>query len=145
MAEPSPSRSRSHVIGLDHMQLAMPPGGESRAREFYGGLLGLAEVEKPTALAARGGCWFAGSGVHVHLRVESEFRPARKAHPAFLVADLPAFSDHLAAAGVQVVIDDVDIGVSRCYVADPFGNRIELVAAADARFTDRQPPLSDVR
>lgn len=143
MAERSAFAPEPHVIGLDHVQLAMPPGGESQAREFYGHLLGLSEVEKPAPLADRDGCWFIGRTVHVHLGVEDEFRPARKAHPAFLVADLPAVSDRLTAARVQVVTDDVDIGVSRCYVADPFGNRIELVAAADGGFTDRQPLISD--
>jgi hypothetical protein len=78
-----------------------------------------------------------GPAVHVHIGVEDEFRPARKAHPAFIVANLAAFIDRLAAAGIQVVIDDADIGVSRCYAADPFDNRIELVAAADAGFTER--------
>ncbi len=144
MAEPPPSRPESQVIGLDHVQLAMPPGGEPQAREFYGRLLGLREVQKPAPLADRGGCWFAGPGVHVHLGVEGEFRPARKGHPALLVADLAALSDRLTAAGIQVVADEVDIGVSRFYAVDPFGNRIELVAAADAGFTDRQRPLADV-
>lgn len=144
MAERPPSQPEPQVIGLDHVQLAMPPGGEARAREFYGRLLGLREVEKPAPLAARGGCWFAGPRMHVHLGVEAEFRPAHKAHPAFLVADLTAVADRLASAGVKVASDDADIGVSRCYVADPFGNRIELVAAFDAGFTERQPPIFDV-
>jgi len=145
MAERSASRSEPNVIGLDHVQLAMPPGGEPQAREFYGGLLGLREVEKPAPLADRGGCWFAGPAVHVHLGVEDEFRPARRAHPAFLVANMSAVSGRLTDAGIQVVTDDVDIGVSRCYVADPFGNRIELVAAEDGGFTDRQRPIANGR
>ncbi|MDQ3688980.1 MAG: glyoxalase [Chloroflexota bacterium] len=145
MAERLGVRPEPQVIGLDHVQLAMPPGGEPQAREFYGDLLGLHEVEKPAQLADRGGCWFAGPAVHVHLGVEGEFRPARKAHPAFIVADLPAVSGRLTAAGIKVVIDDVDIGVSRCYVADPFGNRIELVAAEDGGFTDRQRPIANGR
>lgn len=128
----------SHVLGLDHVQLAMPEGGEPQARDFYGGLLGLTEVDKPAALAARGGCWFAGPGrVHVHLGVEAEFRPSRKGHPAFVVADLSALRERLRAAGVEIVTDDADIGVERCFVADPFGNRIEFVAAEDGGFTER--------
>lgn len=144
MAERSAFREEPQVLSLDHVQLAMPPGGESHAREFYGRLLGLREVEKPASLADRGGCWFAGPAVHVHLGVEDEFRPARKAHPALLVADVGAVAARLAAAGVQVVSDDANFGVTRCYVADPFGNRIELVAAADGGFTDRQRPTTDV-
>lgn len=132
------------MVGLDHVQLAMPEGGEPLAREFYGGLLGLTEVDKPTPLADRGGCWFAGpGGVHVHLGVEVEFRPSRKAHPALLVANMAALRERLAGAGVGIVTDDADIGVERCYIADPFGNRIELVAAKDRGFTGRQLPTTD--
>jgi len=132
------------VIGLDHVQLAMPQGGEPQAREFYGRLLGLSEVEKPAPLADRGGCWFIGPAVHIHLGVETDFRPALKAHPAFLVTDLSALSDRLSDAGVRVTRDDGALGVNRCYVADPFGNRIELVAAEDGGFTERQRPIADV-
>ena len=136
----------AHVVGLDHVQLAMPEDGEPQAREFYGGLLGLTEVDKPIPLSGRGGCWFAGpGGVHVHLGVEADFRPSRKAHPAFLVADLVAFGERLRAAGVEIVTDDADLGVERCYVADAFGNRIELVAAEDGGFTERQRPSTDAR
>lgn len=146
MATRSRLSDAAHVVGLDHVQLAMPAGGEPQAREFYGGLLGLTEVEKPAPLGGRGGCWFAGPGrVHVHLGVEMEFRPSRKAHLAFLVADLTALCERLDAADVEVVTDDVDIGVERCYAADPFGNRIELVAAKDGGFTERQRPRPDVR
>ncbi len=146
MAARSSLPPASHVVGLDHVQLAMPEGGEPLAREFYGGLLGLTEVDKPIPLSGRGGCWFAGpGGVHVHLGVEAEFRPSRKAHPALLVADLAALRARLGAAGVEIVTDDADIGVERCYVADPFGNRIELVAAKDGGFTERQRPSSDAR
>lgn len=142
MAERSVFPTEAQVVGLDHVQLAMPPGGEGQAREFYGRLLGLSEVAKPAPLTDRGGCWFAGPAVHVHIGVEEDFLPARKAHPAFIVANLAALADRLAVAGIQVAVDDADIAVSRCYVADPFGNRIELVAAADAGFTERQPPIS---
>jgi len=130
--------SDSPLDGLDHVQLAMPRGGEPRARTFYGALLGLTEVEKPAALADRGGCWFIGPRrLHLHLGVEEDFRPARKAHPAFVAADLAALRDRLVAAGVEIDEDGVDIGVERCYAADPFGNRIELVARSDAGFTRR--------
>ena len=124
------------VIGLDHIQLAMPAGAEAAARSFYVGLLGLAEVDKPDALAARGGCWFVGPGVAIHLGVEDPFVPARKAHPGLLVEDLVRAEAALVAAGVAVTTDDSGLAVLRCYTADPFGNRIELIDRADAGFTD---------
>ncbi|MFO0828471.1 MAG: DUF1272 domain-containing protein [Phycisphaerales bacterium] len=117
------------VHGLDHVQLAMPAGEEARARAFYAGVLGLTEVPKPANLAKRGGAWFEGGALRVHLGVEAEFRPARKAHPAFLVAGLSAMIEHLDRAGVAVVTDEPLEGYSRVYVADPFGNRIELLEA----------------
>jgi catechol 2,3-dioxygenase-like lactoylglutathione lyase family enzyme len=115
------------VSGIDHVQLAMPKGREDDARRFYGELLGLPEQPKPPNLAKRGGCWFGREGVVLHLGVEDGFRPARKAHPALLVEDLPALVDRLAAAGVKVVADEPLPGHDRVYVADPFGNRIELL------------------
>ena len=111
------------VVGLDHVQLAMPPGGEGAARSFYTGLLGIPEVPKPAQLAARGGCWFEDGTLKVHLGVEAEFRPALKAHPGLLVDDLAALAGLLSANGVAVEWD----GPDHCYVADPFGNRIELL------------------
>ena len=117
----------SRIIGIDHVQLAMPPGGEAAARHFYSGLLGLPEVPKPPLLAARGGCWFEGPAVRLHLGVEPDFRPAKKAHPALLVDDLDGLAAELAAAGATVVPDTDLPGVKRCHVADPFGNRIELI------------------
>src|SRR5437660_1450047 len=101
------------LIGLDHIQLAMPAGAEDAARHFYGQLLGLTETAKPAPLAARGGCWFAGPGMQLHLGVERGFVPARKAHPAFLVADLAAFQQLLAAAGVATIPDTSLPGVRR--------------------------------
>lgn len=127
------------IVGLDHVQLAMPLGGEDAARAFYAGLLGLTEVAKPAPLAARGGCWFTGGGVSIHLGAEGEFTPARRAHAALLVSDLAALRSRLEAAGVATRDDDVDIGVRRLYAADPFGNRLELVDARDAGFTGRSP------
>ena len=115
------------VLGLDHVQLAMPAGGEQRARDFYTGLLGLPEVPKPTLLAARGGCWFESDRVKLHLGVEADFRPARKAHSALLVDDLKALVALLKAVGHGFTADDAQPGVRRGYVDDPFGNRIELI------------------
>ena len=125
------------LAGLDHVQLAMPVGGEEEARRFYGGVLGLAEVAKPAPLAARGGCWFAADGVDIHLGVAPDFRPSRKAHVAILVPDLDAARAELTKAGVPIAEDDVDIGVSRFYAEDPFGNRLEFVDEADRGFSRR--------
>ncbi|HZB72705.1 MAG TPA: VOC family protein [Acidimicrobiales bacterium] len=115
------------VRGIDHVQLAMPAGGEDDARAFYDGVLGIPEKPKPPHLAARGGCWFAADGVELHLGVEDGFRPARKAHPALLVDDLTALVRRLGEAGVDVVEDEPLPGYDRVYVADPFGNRLELL------------------
>jgi catechol 2,3-dioxygenase-like lactoylglutathione lyase family enzyme len=117
------------ILGLDHIQLAMPPGGEAEARLFYGEILGLVEVSKPAPLALRGGCWFEGQRIVVHLGVEPDFVPARKAHPAFQVADLAEARRVLEAAGSPVIADDTLPQVRRFYTADPFGNRIELIQA----------------
>ena len=107
----------------------MPAGQEDVARAFYAGVLGFTEVPKPPNLARRGGVWFERGTLRVHLGVEQEFRPARKAHPAFLVRDLPGLVRHLESAGVAVVNDEPLEGFVRVYVADPFGNRIELLEA----------------
>jgi SAM-dependent methyltransferase len=118
------------VRGLDHVQVAAPRGCEADARRFYGDLLGLAEIAKPPALQARGGAWFA-LGVHqLHVGVEEPFTPARKAHPALLVAhdQLDALASRLAAAGAKVTWDDRLPGARRFYTEDPWGNRLELVA-----------------
>jgi catechol 2,3-dioxygenase-like lactoylglutathione lyase family enzyme len=112
--------------GIDHVQLAMPSGGEDLARAFYGGVLGIPEVPKPPSLAGRGGCWFEDGPVRVHLGVEDPFRPARKAHPALVVDDLAAFVD---AAGLAFTWADDVPGLVHGYVDDPCGNRIELVDA----------------
>jgi len=114
---------------IDHVQLAMPVGEEEIARRFYVGLLGMTEIPKPPELAKRGGCWFASASVQVHLGVEAEFRPAKKAHPAFRCADYDAMITRLRAAGIEAT-EAADIpGVRRCHVHDPFGNRIELISA----------------
>ena len=112
---------------VDHVQLAMPVGEEARARKFYGGLLGMVELGKPPELAKRGGCWFGSGRVQIHLGVEADFRPARKAHPALRCCDYDGLTARLRAAGVDVRDDDGIPGVRRCHVSDPFGNRIELI------------------
>jgi catechol 2,3-dioxygenase-like lactoylglutathione lyase family enzyme len=123
----------SGIVGIDHVQVAAPPGCEERARAFYGALLGLTEVERPAALAARGGCWFACGAQGLHVGVGEAFAPATKAHPALRVRDgqaLAALVARLEAAG-HATRGDVDLpGLERAFVDDPFGNRIELVAPA---------------
>ncbi|MEC7399798.1 MAG: VOC family protein [Pseudomonadota bacterium] len=117
------------IEAIDHVQLAMPIGGEDEARNFYAGLLGIREVPKPPHLARRGGCWFENGAIKVHLGVETDFRPARKANPAFRVADLVILAKRLAEAGFPVAEDEPLADFDRCYVDDPFGNRIELMEA----------------
>ncbi|HEY2671001.1 MAG TPA: glyoxalase [Rugosimonospora sp.] len=112
---------------IHHVQLAIPPGGEDLARRFYGDVLGMVELTKPPVLAARGGCWFSGGGWEVHLGVEREFVPARKAHPGVLVDDLDALAECLAAAGRPVEWDPNFPGHRRLYSADDHGNRLEFL------------------
>lgn len=115
------------LIGYDHVQLAMPVGGEDAARDFFSGTLGLHEVAKPAALAGRGGCWFEGDGLALHLGVDPAFRAATKAHPAFTVRGLAALRDRLTSAGIAIR-DDVPInGCVRFFCDDPFDNRLEFV------------------
>ncbi len=118
------------LLRVDHVQLAMPQGAEDDAERFYAGLLGLERQVKPEPLASRGGCWFSNGSVVLHLGVEQDFRPARKAHPALVVDDLDALAAHLVASGVEVRPDTELPGLHRCFVDDPFGNRIELVEGA---------------
>jgi catechol 2,3-dioxygenase-like lactoylglutathione lyase family enzyme len=115
------------VKGIDHVQLAMPPGKESEARAFYEGVLGIPEVPKPHNLVKRGGCWFERESLRIHLGVENDFRPARKAHPALLVEDLSALTAAIEKAGYTCKTDEPLEGYNRIYVDDPFGNRIELL------------------
>ncbi len=117
------------IVGYDHVQVALPAGGEAAARNFYGGVLGMTEVPKPAALAVRGGCWFTAGAAVLHLGVEEPFSPARKAHPAFLVDDLDALADRLAAAGAPCTPADEIPGVRRFHTTDPFGNRLEFQQA----------------
>jgi catechol 2,3-dioxygenase-like lactoylglutathione lyase family enzyme len=114
---------------LDHVLLAMPAGRESEAREFYQGILGIPEAVKPAGLAARGGCWFEDGELKVHLGVEKNFAPARKAHPAFIVDDLAELEAALKSAGYPIAYDEPMEGYDRFFVNDPFGNRIELMQA----------------
>jgi catechol 2,3-dioxygenase-like lactoylglutathione lyase family enzyme len=119
------------IRAIDHVQLAMPSGGEDDARAFYGALLGMEEVAKPPLLAARGGCWFQAGVVRIHLGVEAEFRPARKAHPALVVDGLQALAARIRHAGHRVEEDEPLDGHDRVFVDDPFGNRIELLQPAE--------------
>ena len=115
------------VVAIDHVQLAMPEGGEASAQDFYEGLLGLLRVPKPPHLEQRGGCWFENESVKIHLGVDADFRPARKAHPALVVEGLDRLVDRLRAAGVTVRDGEPLDGCLRAYADDPFGNRIELL------------------
>jgi len=115
------------VVGVDHIQLAMPAGREDEARRFYGVLLGIPETAKPPELAKRGGAWFESGQVEIHLGVDADFRPARKAHPGLLIEGLPELVSRLRAAGYVVLDDEPLPGYFRVYVHDPFGNRLELL------------------
>ena len=121
------------IAGIDHVQVAAPPGCEEQARAFYGGLLRLEEIAKPQPLAARGGCWFAVGSQELHVGVAEPFVPAAKAHPALRVdtaGELRDLAARLSAAGHAVSWDEALPGAERFYVADPFGNRLELLASA---------------
>ena len=125
--------SRVHVLGLDHVQLAAPSGCEAEARRFFGDVLGLPEIEKPGALKARGGVWFQAGAQQLHVGVDDDFEPARKAHPGLRVtsaAGLDVLAERLATGGAPVAWDDALAGVRRFYTQDPWGNRLELLAAA---------------
>jgi catechol 2,3-dioxygenase-like lactoylglutathione lyase family enzyme len=115
------------VVGLDHVQLAMPAGREDDARRFYSGLLGLPEIVKPPELAKRGGAWFENGSVKIHLGVDADFHPARKAHPGILIDGLRELVTRLRDAGHTVTDDEPLPGYDRVYVHDPFGNRLELL------------------
>jgi catechol 2,3-dioxygenase-like lactoylglutathione lyase family enzyme len=118
------------IVGLDHVQFTLPVGAEEEADRFYIGLLGFEAEEKPPVLAARGGRWYRSGPVRFHLGSDAAFRPATRSHPAFVVDDLGALVSTLGAEGFGVEWDENIPGVGRCYVLDPFGNRLELVASA---------------
>ena len=120
------------ILGFDHVQVAIPVGGEDEGRRFYAQLLGFREVPKPAHLMERsGGCWFEAGSARLHLGPEADFRAARKAHPALLVADLKALAERLASAGVELHEDDPVDGYDRGFIFDPFGNRVELMQRTD--------------
>jgi catechol 2,3-dioxygenase-like lactoylglutathione lyase family enzyme len=117
----------ARITGIDHVQLAMPVGAEAQARAFYAGVLGLPEIPKPAHLAVRGGAWFQCGPVQLHLGADAGFRAAQKAHPALTVEDLPTFLAALAALGIEVKPEEAVAGLQRATLADPFGNRVELI------------------
>jgi catechol 2,3-dioxygenase-like lactoylglutathione lyase family enzyme len=117
------------LIAIDHVQLAMPPGSEEMARGFYRDLLGMQELPKPAELAKRGGCWFESGSVQLHLGIETDFWPAKKAHPGLRCRDYDGLTARLRGAGIEIKDDDSIPGVRRCHIFDPFGNRIELIGA----------------
>ena len=123
------------IEGFHHVQLALPAGSEDEAEHFYSGVLGLERVPKPQALAGRGGAWFRGEGVEVHLGVEPDFRPARKAHPAFLMTGVDELRSRLEEAGVGIEEQPALEGFRRFHAFDPFGNRLEFIERSG-------PPLS---
>lgn len=118
-------------LHLDHLQIAAPPGCEKAAREFYGEILGLLELEKPESLRQRGGCWFQWGEPQLHIGVEKEFRPAKKTHPAFAVSDLTALRETLQREKYPVIDDENLPGTRRFYSEDPWGNRLEFVERRD--------------
>ncbi|CAG7647071.1 VOC family protein [Actinacidiphila bryophytorum] len=115
------------LTAVDHVQLAAPPGSEDRLRGYYTGVLGMAEIPKPPVPAARGGCWFQAGQVQLHLGIEADFRPAKKAHPGLRVTGIEAYAARLAERGAQVVWDDSLPGHRRFYSEDPVGNRLEFL------------------
>jgi len=115
------------IARIDHVQLAAPTGCEDAAREFYGSILGLREIEKPPSLRAWGGCWFQCGDQQIHIGVETPFQPAKKAHPAFAVADLGKLRETLLARAVQIMEDDSLPGTHRFFAEDPWGNRLEFL------------------
>jgi catechol 2,3-dioxygenase-like lactoylglutathione lyase family enzyme len=118
---------------IDHVQIAIPGGGEAKARPFYGDLLGLTEVPKPAELAKRGGAWFEAGAVKVHLGVEQDFRANVKAHVAFEVDDVAGLAARASAAGFKTQFDDDLDGFERVYLYDPFGNRLEFLKPLSAQ------------
>jgi catechol 2,3-dioxygenase-like lactoylglutathione lyase family enzyme len=119
-----------HISGLDHVQVAIPPGADEQARAFYGGVLGLEEVPKPAPLNASGGLWFTAGVSQLHIGGENAFVPAKKAHPAFAVQDFEAYCALLEGRGVVVRREEGVYGRRRAGIEDPFGNRVELIEAA---------------
>jgi len=125
------------VLGLDHIQIAIPEGGEALARHFYGGVPQLEEVEKPVALRAYGGVWLQAGAIGVHLGVDADFRPQLKAHPGLIVAALDDMLERARSLGLKTSDPDRFLAWRRAYVFDPFGNRLELLEAAGAGSSPR--------
>lgn len=116
-----------NIISIDHIQVAAPPNHEESARTFYGETLGLEEVEKPTSLQRRGGCWFQIGAQQLHVGTQEDFTPSKKAHPAFVVKDLTELRNNLQRKGIEIKPDTPIDGRERFFVKDPFGNRIEFL------------------
>ncbi|MFE0515279.1 glyoxalase [Streptomyces sp. NPDC058964] len=121
------------LAAVDHVQLAAPPGSENLLRTYYVDVLGMTELPKPPALAARGGCWFEAGSVQLHLGIEQDFRPAKKAHPGLRVTDIETYAARLAAGAAPVIWDDSLPGHRRFYSEDPVGNRLEFLEPVTAR------------
>jgi catechol 2,3-dioxygenase-like lactoylglutathione lyase family enzyme len=119
------------MLRLDHVQIAIPAGSEAACRIFYVDVLGMTELQKPLGLAKRGGVWVRNGAVEIHLGVEAEFRPARKAHPGIVVADIDGLAARLQAAGQPPLWDDAIPGVRRFFTTDPLGNRLEFIGSDD--------------
>jgi catechol 2,3-dioxygenase-like lactoylglutathione lyase family enzyme len=134
------SAHRPPAFAFHHVQLAMPHGAEAAAR-FYAGVLGLAEIAKPPALTGRGGVWFRAGALELHLGVDDDFRPARKAHPAILVEDLDGLAAHLQAHDIQVRPDANLPGYRRFYLDDCFGNRLEFLSPSNDTQTQADPVM----
>lgn len=116
------------ILSIDHVQLAMPAGEEEKARSFFINLLGFTEIPKLPELAKRGGAWFRSGNVQLHIGVEKDFHPARKAHPAFIVDDLEVIMTKTQQAGYEWDESQPPLdGYKRAHIYDPFGNRIELM------------------
>jgi len=128
------------LTGIDHIQLAAPPGCEPAARNFFGGLLEMEEIPKPELLRARGGCWFKVGEKQLHIGIEPDFRPARKAHPAFSVENIQRVYEKLSNAGVGCTWDDAVDDVRRFYASDPWGNRLEFTEPTGAWKNETSSP-----
>ncbi|MFA1545305.1 VOC family protein [Actinomadura chokoriensis] len=122
-----PDHESPFAYGVHHVQIAIPPGSEDECRAFYVDALGMSEIKKPPLLAARGGLWVRADALEIHLGVEQDFRPARKAHPGIRVEDLDGLAERLAEHGVQVDWDDAFPGHRRFYAFDNLGNRLEFL------------------
>jgi catechol 2,3-dioxygenase-like lactoylglutathione lyase family enzyme len=119
----------SNIVGIDHVQVAVPAHAEEECRAFYVRLLGMGEIEKPPILAACGGIWVASGAQELHCGVEADFKPARKAHPAFAATGIDELAARIAAAGYGVHWDGTNPALRRFFTHDPFGNRLEFVEA----------------